>query len=131
MKANLKTNKREYKKRLKKYILETLKEDYKEYNNKSRATEKQALQHFINRFNSEFNYDYNIKQYPNIIDRAENYLQGLPFSFPYMYHNIIKDVAKLHKVDINTITESQRDTIGQTYFNKISKEIIIMCKKFA
>ena len=131
MKANLRTNKKEYKTRLKKYILEILKEDYKEYNNKSRATEKQALQHFINRFDKEFNYYNNIKRYPNVINRVENYLQGLPFSFPYMYHNIIKDVAKLHKVDINTITESQRDTIGQKYFYQIGKEIIIMCKKFA
>ena len=130
MKVNLNTNKKEYKERLKKYILEILKEDYKEYNNKSRATEKQTINHFIYRFNLEFNYGANIKIYPNIINRTEIYLKGLPFSFPYMYKDIIKDVAKLHKANIKTISEEQRYTIMQDYFYYIAKEIIKLSNNY-
>ena len=125
--SRLNTRKKEYKTRLNKYILEHLKGsfiEHLEYKNESTKYIKKAdiLKHFLVRFESEFNYEYDQKRYPNLQDRIREFLNGGAFSFPMYNHEIIKDVAKLHKV--KELTDKEQDKVIEGYYNHISNAII-------
>ena len=133
MATRLNTTKKEYKNRLNKYILNTIKSNYiehLEYENKPTNYIKKVdiLKYFINRFDAEFNHEYNQKRYPNFQEAIKEFLNWGSFSFPLYKYEIIKDVAKLHKV--KELTDKEEDVVIEGYYNHIAKGIINLIREF-
>ena len=112
----MRTNTRKYLSNLDTYIYECIDTD----------NEQMSLLDKVNYFMSEFdrvaNHEYNLRKFPNIIDRMDDYMQGLPFSFPFYYHDILIDVAKLHEIEL--IPADKEKVIIKNFNKHIANRIL-------
>ena len=73
----LDTSKKEYKEKLDNYIYDCIENCDVELSN------DEKIIYFMSEFDRVANYPNNIKHHPNIVDRIDDYLMGLPFNFDF------------------------------------------------
>jgi hypothetical protein len=73
------------------------------------------------------NYPNNIQRYPNILDRIDNYMMGLPFNFDFSNYDKLQIVSKLHGVD--KIPENKEDSVIENFNKHIAMRILKLHEK--
>ncbi len=111
------TNTKAYKANLDKYINECI-----EIENKPNATLNDKVKYFMSEFDRVANYPHNINRYPNIIDRMDDYLMGIPFGFEYTYFGILQATATIHEID--EVPTDKEDVVIYGFNKHIASRII-------
>ena len=90
-------------------------------------THLDMIRFFFECFNAEFNYIQNKKRYPNLTDRIEDYLRGLPSCFNIDYWN--DEIAKIGVEWGYCQTEKKTETFVDNWFHVIAYRIIQTANK--
>jgi len=110
------SNRKEVREQVKQHILESVYKDDEPF-----KSFDDCAQYIASEFKRVANYPNNIKRVPNQQDRFQDYLQGLPFHFEYMYFNQRKVVSEwLQSVNPENYTDSE---VAKRYYYMIYKEI--------
>ena len=112
----LDTNKKEYKEKLDNYIYDCIENYDVELSN------DEKIIYFMSEFDRVANYPNNIKHHPNIVDRIDDYLMGLPFNFDFSNYDKLQVVSKLHGVD--KIPENKKDSVIENFNKHIGMRIL-------
>lgn len=75
----IRTNSKQFREAIRQHILECVTDD----NGDTYATFKEARQRLADEFDRVANYPHNLRRFPNVQDRFQDYLMGLPFRFEY------------------------------------------------
>ena len=117
----LDTNKKEYKEKLDNYIYDCIENYDVELSN------DEKIIYFMSEFDRVANYPNNIKRYPNIVDRIDDYLMGLPFNFDFSNYYKLQIVSTLHGVD--KIPEDKEDSLIENFNKHIGMRILKLHEK--
>lgn len=90
-------------------------------------THLDAIRFFFETFNKEFNYIQNRKRYPNLTDRIEDYLRGLPSCFNIEYWN--DEIAKIGEEWGYCQTEKKTESFVENWWHMIAYRIIQIANK--
>ena len=111
------TNTKEYKTAVFDYLLNAIETGEGE-------TPTDKLSAFFNAFDGEYNHANNKKRYPNLQQRIEEYLRGLPsaIDLPYSNYDIIECAKELHGV--KAIESKMEDKIIKGFFQHMAFKLI-------
>ena len=117
----LDTSKKEYKEKLDNYIYDCIENYDVELSN------DEKIIYFMSEFDRVANYPNNIKHHPNIVDRIDDYLMGLPFNFDFSNYYKLQIVSKLHGVD--KIPENKKDWVIENFNKHVAMRILKLHEK--
>ena len=112
----LDTRKKEYKEKLDNYIYDCIE------NCDVELSDDEKIIYFMSEFDRVANYPNNIKHHPNIVDRIDDYLMGLPFNFDFSNYDKLQVVSTLHGVD--KIPENKKDSVIENFNKHIAMRIL-------
>lgn len=118
-KTMLKTNSKKYRENFNTLILESV---IDEAGNEFPSV-GDAITEFIRRFEGEANHDHNKKRIPNLQMRIADYLQGLPFHFPFYNNEILELDKRLREFDYD-LPEKKQAQILDSYWEFLSVQLI-------
>ena len=94
-------------------------------------TEPKAIAQYIyNRFNSEYCYPSNLRRYPNKVIRLREWLRGLPLNVEFMNGSIVELYCKWREIDIETLTDRQREYIVDKWFGLLANMLVKLWDAF-
>ena len=121
--GRLRTNNNKYRAAIEEYILSCINSEDEKI-----ETPEEKIKHFFYRFNGEYNYVANQRRYPNDQERISQYLMGLPFSFAFTNHDIIKLVENLHNVE--KLTDQEVKIVLKGYWLHIAQHLLRLRDKY-
>ena len=90
-------------------------------------THYDMIKFFFDVFNEEFNYIQNKKRYPNLTDRIESFLRGLPSCFRIDYWD--DEIGKIGEKWGYCQTERKRNDFISNWWHMIAYRIIQIANK--
>ncbi len=117
----LNTNSNIYKAAIKQHIIDCTIEYCIESTGNEKPTDKEVLEYVFSEFNRVANHKHNLRRIPNTQNRLADYLQGLPFHFPWHSDGMIEAAEEAHNCKL---TEKQGVTVVKNYYNHIAFHII-------
>lgn len=92
------------------------------------ATDKECVKYFFDCFESEFNFEYNRRRYPNLQNRINEYLKGLPSCIRIAFENYkIAEIGKSWGYCKNERKEAQ---FIENWFSVIAFRLIQLKRYF-
>lgn len=112
------TNSKAFKQVYFQYILDSI--NFEDFDPKN---DKERMELFWVDFDQRANYPSNKKRTPNLQNRIEDFLQGLPYDFKFASHEILEMAVSQGSLNPD-YTEKQADRILSNYWNFTAFKII-------
>lgn len=92
------------------------------------VSDKEKVKYFFDKFTAEFDYPYNKREFPNMQDRIEQYLRGLPNCIHIAFENY--NIAQIGKAWGCCKTERKEADFVDSWFSVMAFRLLQLRKYF-